>query len=230
MSFSESLIQTRKRRGMSQEELAARVGVSRQAVSKWELGDAAPDLSRLLALADALDISLDVLCGREAAPASGPLPAEAPAKQRPLQPALWAVLALCLLLCCGAAWRLWSQRDVVPSESAQAASTLPDILTVSGVNFIGEADGRVSFRCVPSAVNAGYTYQITFTDFEGPPQTFAVTPSGGVCAGTVAVTSGGAFDVALVVSSGEESRTVLLATGLSFYEGGASWTSLAQEP
>ena len=83
MTFSESLIQTRKRRGMSQEELAARVGVSRQAVSKWELGDAAPDLSRLLALADALDISLDVLCGREAAPASGPLPAEAPAKQRP---------------------------------------------------------------------------------------------------------------------------------------------------
>ena len=110
------------------------------------------------------------------------------------------------------------------AEAAQAASTLPDTLTVSGVNFIGEDDDRVSFRCVPSVVSEEYTYQITFADFGGPPQTFDVSPSGGVCAGTVSVTGGGAFDVALVISSGAESRTVMLATGLGFHKGGASWT------
>ena len=73
-------------------------------------------------------------------------------------------------------------------------------------------------------VSEEYTYQITFADFGGPPQTFDVSPSGGVCAGTVSVTGGGAFDVALVISSGAESRTVMLATGLGFHKGGASWT------
>ena len=54
MELKDILVQERKKRGWSQEELAARVQVSRQAVSKWETGDALPDLPKLLALADAL--------------------------------------------------------------------------------------------------------------------------------------------------------------------------------
>ena len=234
MSFHEILARERKARGMSQEELAGRIQVSRQAVSKWENGDAMPDLTKLLALADALDISLDALCGREAAVPAESIPQKVqptPAKRQSWRrPALCAVLTVCLVLCGGWAWWRWSQRNVVPVETAQAAGTLPDTLTVSGVNFIGDGDGRVSFRCVPSVVNEEYTYQITFADFDGPPQTFDVIPSGGVCAGTVGVTGGGAFDVALVISSGADSRTVLLATGLGFHNGGASWTPAAEKP
>ena len=62
MTFSQRLSQARKARGMNQETLAHQVGVSRQAVSKWETGDALPDLPRLLALADALELPLDDLC------------------------------------------------------------------------------------------------------------------------------------------------------------------------
>ena len=51
MSFQENLIRARKARGMTQEELAARLNVSRQAVSKWETGTADPSTSNLLALA-----------------------------------------------------------------------------------------------------------------------------------------------------------------------------------
>ena len=65
MTFNEILLQERKRRGLSQEDLAGIINVSRQAVSKWETGDALPDLPKLLALADALDLSLDALCGRK---------------------------------------------------------------------------------------------------------------------------------------------------------------------
>ena len=39
MSFQENLIRARKARGMTQEELAARLSISRQAVSKWETGE-----------------------------------------------------------------------------------------------------------------------------------------------------------------------------------------------
>ena len=51
MTFSETLTSARKRRGWCQEELATRIQVSRQAVSKWETGAAEPSTSNLLALA-----------------------------------------------------------------------------------------------------------------------------------------------------------------------------------
>ena len=51
----------RARLGLSQEKLAELVGVSRQAVSKWELGDAMPDTDKLVPLARALGISVDTL-------------------------------------------------------------------------------------------------------------------------------------------------------------------------
>ena len=67
MSFQENLIRARKARGMTQEELAARLSISRQAVSKWETGESLPDLYKLAALADELGVSTDELCGREPA-------------------------------------------------------------------------------------------------------------------------------------------------------------------
>ena len=51
----------RKRLGWSQEELAQRLGVSRQSVAKWETGQSVPDLKRLVVLADLLRANLDYL-------------------------------------------------------------------------------------------------------------------------------------------------------------------------
>ena len=61
MKLNEKIAWYRRERKLSQEELAAQVGVSRQAVSKWELGEAAPDVTRLLALARAFGVSADHL-------------------------------------------------------------------------------------------------------------------------------------------------------------------------
>lgn len=55
------LLELRRSRGYSQEELAAELGVSRQAVSKWERAESAPDTDNLIALARLYDISLDSL-------------------------------------------------------------------------------------------------------------------------------------------------------------------------
>ena len=61
MKFEEKLVRLRKRQGMSQEELAERLGVSRQAVSRWELGSTLPDVPNLRKLSDLFGISADDL-------------------------------------------------------------------------------------------------------------------------------------------------------------------------
>ena len=50
MNLSKTLYELRKRKGMSQEELAGLLGVSRQTVSKWELGETSPNAAQLLQL------------------------------------------------------------------------------------------------------------------------------------------------------------------------------------
>ena len=61
MKFCEKILMHRKRLGLSQEELAAHLGVSRQAVSKWEVGSAMPDPGNIVALAKIYGISTDEL-------------------------------------------------------------------------------------------------------------------------------------------------------------------------
>ena len=55
------LLQYRKKHNLSQEELASRIGVSRQAVSKWERAEASPDTDNLVLLAEIYGVSLDEL-------------------------------------------------------------------------------------------------------------------------------------------------------------------------
>ena len=61
MNFNEKLIKLRKERGLSQEELGAAVGVSRQTISKWELAQSYPDFQKLVLLSDYFKISVDTL-------------------------------------------------------------------------------------------------------------------------------------------------------------------------
>ena len=61
MTFSEKLIRLRRREGLSQEALAEVLGVSRQAVSRWEQGTALPDSAKLLPCARHFGVSVDWL-------------------------------------------------------------------------------------------------------------------------------------------------------------------------
>lgn len=61
MSFGENLQQLRKEKGWSQEELADRLEVSRQAVSKWESDAACPETEKLVLLSDLFHVSVDSL-------------------------------------------------------------------------------------------------------------------------------------------------------------------------
>ena len=61
MTFADKLIALRKRNGWSQETLAEKLDVSRQAVSKWESEQSVPDLERVVALSALFDVSADYL-------------------------------------------------------------------------------------------------------------------------------------------------------------------------
>lgn len=61
MSFAENLKILRKEKHLSQEQLAEIMDVSRQAVSKWEQGSGYPETEKLIALAERLEVSLDLL-------------------------------------------------------------------------------------------------------------------------------------------------------------------------
>ena len=65
MLFNEMLMKRRRELGMTQDDLAEKLDISRQSVSRWENGECMPDSDKLIKLSDVLEISLDELTGRE---------------------------------------------------------------------------------------------------------------------------------------------------------------------
>ena len=63
--FKDNLIQLRKYNQLTQEDLAEKVGVTRQAIAKWEAGETMPDLERCRKLAEIFEVSLDDLANYE---------------------------------------------------------------------------------------------------------------------------------------------------------------------
>lgn len=61
MNLAEKISYERRRAGMSQEQLADKLGITRQSVSKWESGAAVPELTKLAAMSDVFQVSIDYL-------------------------------------------------------------------------------------------------------------------------------------------------------------------------
>lgn len=61
MILADKIIELRKKSGMTQDELAEKLGVSRQSVSKWESAQSTPDLNRILKLSEIFSVSTDIL-------------------------------------------------------------------------------------------------------------------------------------------------------------------------
>lgn len=79
MTLGETIIRLRKEQGLSQEELAAALEVSRQSVSKWENDSSVPELEKLVKLSELFGVTLDELVkGERPAPAGEEVPEPAP--------------------------------------------------------------------------------------------------------------------------------------------------------
>ena len=165
MDFNERVLTARKAKGYSQEDLAELVGVSRQAVSKWETGEAMPDMEKCIALCEALDLSMEYLAlGKET-----PVPAPAPRKSLP-----WLGVALLAVLCLGAGFlsrHLWPQPEEDPVEVPDPEPIIQTVVVekevivevdkncpISDVQWAGTKKGRV--RILPAIVKEGMTVQL----------------------------------------------------------------------
>lgn len=89
MKFGQKLQQLRKARGWSQEKLAEQLGVSRQAVSKWEVDAAQPDVQNVLQISSLFGVTVDYLLREEESAIPGtkkeptaPEPFEEPVSQQ----------------------------------------------------------------------------------------------------------------------------------------------------
>ena len=63
--FHDNLVTLRKMKNMTQEDIAEKIGVSRQSVAKWETGETVPDLDKCKLLAEIFEVSLDDLANYE---------------------------------------------------------------------------------------------------------------------------------------------------------------------
>ncbi|MDY3281845.1 helix-turn-helix domain-containing protein [Dysosmobacter sp.] len=93
MTLGERILSLRKQRKLSQEEVGAILGVSRQAVSKWETDQSLPDTGNLLALAKLLGVTVEELTGTRPPSAEPPLPEASPALRRSRPKPRWAAAA-----------------------------------------------------------------------------------------------------------------------------------------
>lgn len=84
MKLSDKIWVCRKKAGLSQEALAEKIGVSRQAISKWETGEAAPEITKLPLLARTFGVTADWLLDDEAG-FEEDIPEEEPAPDKPAE-------------------------------------------------------------------------------------------------------------------------------------------------
>ncbi len=238
MGFQENLIRARKACGMTQEELAARLSISRQAVSKWETGESLPDLYKLAALADELGMSTDELCGREPssrgeAPAdalpetsadSGKAAAEAPRRtvkqNKIMRGVVGALVALCVALAA-----LFLYNALVRGAPDSRAAPLPDTIAISGLTL--DIDGNaLVFRFVPSVSGEGYEWSASCAPDNNGLTSVETTMDGGICTVRLLnVPQYGGVTLSATVTNGTESRSICLATDICFRENSVTWSS-----
>lgn len=129
MKLEEKLAYLRKEQGLTQLELAEAVHVTRQAVSRWEVGTSVPTTENLACLSRIYGVSVDdLLNGREEPPKKEPPPADA-GKARWLAAALAALsLAVLILAICVGALLLGQRED---------AHSLSDLTGEEGVESSG---------------------------------------------------------------------------------------------
>ena len=180
MDFKDRLLQARKEKGFSQEALAEIMGVSRQAVSKWETGEAMPETDKLIALCQALELDMEYLALGKENTKSGP-------KEKKHRGWILAAFAACLAFGFLIGFFLGRlQKDPLPPRQY---SGLSQDLFISDVT-VTPADGKgLEIAILPSILPEGMTVRVLCEDavlgksdtitcmFDGMYYRFAIEPS-----------------------------------------------------
>jgi len=180
MDFKERVFLARKEKGLSQETLAESIGVSRQAVSKWETGEAMPDTEKLIALCRVLQLDMEYLAlGKTVTPTA--------TKGKKICPWIAALLVVVCLLsgfCIGFLWGRGS--DNRQNIDLQTIKLLESV-HVRNVTTSAAGSGELEIGILPSILPEGMTVQVFCEDqILGSAQTIPCTFSGNYYRFTVA--------------------------------------------
>ena len=219
MLFNEKLIRRRKERGLTQEELADHLSVSRQTVSKWENGDCMPDVDKFIRLSDLLEISLDELAGREVEVEPIILPAPELPKSGKKLCCLLAAAAACLLIgvACFCLGR-YAFPKAAPPEASQSA-VLPVELKTQSFSMSGR-DAR--FTANADLDGKVFLYRSDFPEL-APVELPAVYEDG--VYNVPNIPSGNYERMVLVLSADGQERSAMVVEGLVINADGASWVN-----
>ena len=149
MKFYEKLYELRKAAGMTQNDLAEKLNVSRQAVSRWEQGSATPDVENLIAISDLFGVTLDELLRGEAPPTSAQQEKPVPGYWDFVHPKWWLPLVLGVVsyLCI---WISTFLRALLPGVGASANGVASRNAFVVMLNWmIGPVGFGILFRVLP---------------------------------------------------------------------------------
>ena len=132
MELSQRIYDLRKARGMTQQELADRLNVSRQAVSRWEMGTAVPELEHLKNMAGIFAVTIDELVTGDA-----PKPA-APKKMNGRKWLIaWAVTSgVALLACLGWLYWVWKKEMLIAIHPLTLLTQLVNVPLKLGLAFL----------------------------------------------------------------------------------------------
>ena len=216
MKFHENLVKYRKLAGFTQEELAKKMQVSRQSVSKWENGEAVPELAKIIRLSELLNVSMDELCGRECK-----TKVETDIKKK-TNHFKYAILIIIFSVTFGVCGYLIGQRVTVVDEVVSEVYELPDNIEVSAVDFMVEGD-VLTCNFVPAIYSEKLTYTATIIDYFGNEKTSEVIFQNGMGKVAFTVRHPEQYKVILTISNGVESRNVSLAEWVYTDENAVSW-------
>ncbi len=210
MNFNENFYKLRKQKGLTQEELAEKLQVSRQSISKWENGEVIPDIIKVGKIAEILEVSIDSLCGLETTQkieTNQNIKAEQDitlkVKSNPIYTIIIAVIVAIVFGISGYYF-----------GHSTATYQLPDNINVSNLNF-SLTHSALTCKFVPEIYFDELSYTvILINESTDNRKSCEAIYENGIGTATITADGTGYFQVILQISSEQESRNIVLADRL----------------
>lgn len=218
MELYEQISKIRKQKEISQEELAEKVGVSRQAVSKWENGTAQPEMANVAKLCEILGVTPNELLGYDGKPAPE-------AKKQKGKRAAFAAVAAVLLFLLGGVFG-W----LIKPEVKESGGNFQDYsdFELAGVNFLPvETSGNyvtVEVEFTPSVADESVKYSIIAAPYGMDRKVYsAELKDGGKYFGRIKLYEGEQVDLFIRLEAEGRAYYKKVASKLEASGGGLGW-------
>ena len=216
MNLAKRLSETRRARGFTINQLASKIGSVPIAIERWESGEAGPDCDELCALADALSVSTDHLCGRK----NDAFSIEENKTNLRLTVTKYILVGLAVIALFLGGFFVGAE---IKLKKEKATVLLPEVVTVTNVNFALKGD-NLHFQFMPSVMGEGYSYKITFRNYQDEEFTYDVPLSSSGCFGTALDLDSKFIDtVTVTVGATHENRIIMVAKNLQLSGNSISW-------